>query len=86
MKRFAVIGLGNFGFYAVKALYEDGNEVVAIDTDKARVQAIDPYSTEAVVLATKTVKVSFYSLHKFGSSLFVTFHFEPNEMLRVIGN
>ncbi len=50
MKRFAVIGLGNFGFHAVKALFEDGNEVVAIDTDKARVQAIDPHSTEAVVL------------------------------------
>jgi trk system potassium uptake protein len=50
MKRFAVIGLGNFGFYAAKALYEDGNEVVAIDLDKNRVQAIDPYSTEAVVL------------------------------------
>ena len=50
MKRFAVIGLGNFGFYAAKALFEDGNEVVAIDTNKARVQAIDPHSTEAVVL------------------------------------
>lgn len=50
MKRFAVIGLGNFGFYAAKALFEDGNEVVAIDTDKAKVQAIDPHSTEAVVL------------------------------------
>ena len=50
MKRFAVIGLGNFGFHAAKALFEDGNEVVAIDADKARVQAIDPYSTEAVVL------------------------------------
>lgn len=50
MKRFAVIGLGNFGFHAAKALYEDGNEVVAIDSDKARVHAIDPYSTEAVVL------------------------------------
>jgi len=50
MKRFAVIGLGNFGFYAAKALFEDGNEVVAIDTDRARVQAIDPHSTEAVVL------------------------------------
>lgn len=50
MKRFAVIGLGNFGFYAAKALFEDGNEVVAIDTDKTRVQAIDPHSTEAVVL------------------------------------
>ncbi len=50
MKRFAVIGLGNFGFHAAKALFEDGNEVLAIDTDKGRVQAIDPYSTEAVVL------------------------------------
>ena len=42
MKRFAVIGLGNFGFHAAKALFEDGNEVVAIDSDKTRVQAIDP--------------------------------------------
>jgi trk/ktr system potassium uptake protein len=50
MKRFAVIGLGNFGFHTAKALYEDGNEVVAIDTDKGRVQAIDAHSTEAVVL------------------------------------
>jgi len=50
MKRFAVIGLGNFGFHAAKALYEDGNEVVAIDTDKARVQYIDPFCTEALVL------------------------------------
>lgn len=50
MKRFAVIGLGNFGFHAAKALYEDGNEVVAIDSDKHRVQAIDAFATEAVVL------------------------------------
>lgn len=50
MKRFAVIGLGNFGFHAAKTLFEDGNEVVAIDADRARVQAIDPYTTEAVVL------------------------------------
>ena len=50
MRRFAVIGLGNFGFYAAKALYEDGNEVVAVDKDRNRVQSVDPYSTEAVVL------------------------------------
>ncbi|HPD60776.1 MAG TPA: TrkA family potassium uptake protein, partial [Thermodesulfobacteriota bacterium] len=50
MKRFAVIGLGNFGFYAAKALFEDGHEVIAIDKDKDRVQDIDPHSTEAVVL------------------------------------
>jgi trk system potassium uptake protein TrkA len=50
MKRFAVIGLGNFGFHAAKALYEDGNEVIAIDMDRNRVQAIDAHSTEAIVL------------------------------------
>ncbi len=50
MKRFAVIGLGNFGFYAAKALYEDGNEVVAIDMNKTRVQAVDPHATEALVM------------------------------------
>jgi trk system potassium uptake protein TrkA len=50
MKHFAVIGLGNFGFSAAKSLFEDGHEVLAIDVDKARVQAIDPYATEAVVL------------------------------------
>ena len=50
MKRFAVIGLGNFGFHAAKALYEDGNEVLAIDSDRARVQSIDPHCTEAMVL------------------------------------
>ncbi|MBN1841001.1 MAG: TrkA family potassium uptake protein, partial [Deltaproteobacteria bacterium] len=50
MKHFAVIGLGNFGFHATKALFEDGNEVLAIDADKGRAQAIDPFSTEAMVL------------------------------------
>jgi trk system potassium uptake protein TrkA len=50
MKRFAIIGLGNFGFHMAKALFEEGNEVVAIDTDKARVQAVDSHATEAIVL------------------------------------
>ena len=50
MKRFAVIGLGNFGFHAAKALYEDGNEVLAIDTDRAKVQCVDAHATEAMVL------------------------------------
>ncbi|RJQ82711.1 MAG: TrkA family potassium uptake protein [Desulfobacteraceae bacterium] len=50
MKRFAVIGLGNFGFHTAKALYEDGNEVIAIDTEKTKVQAIDPHCSEAIVL------------------------------------
>lgn len=50
MKKFAVIGLGNFGFHVAKALYEDWNEVIAIDNDRSRVHAIDAFSTEALVL------------------------------------
>jgi len=50
MKKFAVIGLGNFGFHVAKALYAEGNEVLAIDSDKNRVQAIAPYSSEALIL------------------------------------
>jgi trk system potassium uptake protein len=50
MKRYAVIGLGNFGFHAAKALYEEGNEVIAIDTDRDRVQSVDPHCTEAIVM------------------------------------
>ncbi|MEJ2154117.1 MAG: TrkA family potassium uptake protein [Desulfobacteraceae bacterium] len=50
MKKFAVIGLGNFGFHAAKALYEDGNEVLAVDADKGRVQSIDAFCSQAIVL------------------------------------
>lgn len=50
MKRFAVIGLGNFGFHVAKTLYKDGNEVVAIDTDRGRIQEIGSYITEAIVM------------------------------------
>ncbi|PIP39424.1 MAG: potassium transporter TrkA [Desulfobacterales bacterium CG23_combo_of_CG06-09_8_20_14_all_51_8] len=50
MKKFAVIGLGNFGFHVAKTLYEDKNEVIAIDIDKSRVQAIDTYASEAIVM------------------------------------
>jgi len=48
-KRFAVIGAGNFGYYVAKALYENKNEVIAIDRNKERVQAIEPHCTSAVV-------------------------------------
>ena len=50
MKRFAVIGLGKFGFHVAKALFEAGNEVVAVDQDKNRIQEIDPFCTEAIVM------------------------------------
>lgn len=49
-KKFAVIGLGKFGFHVARSLYEAGHEVVAMDSEKSRVQAIDPYSSEAFLL------------------------------------
>jgi len=49
MKRFAVIGVGSFGFYVAKALYENKNEVIAIDRSKERVQAVEPFCTSAIV-------------------------------------
>ena len=50
MKKFAVIGLGNFGLHVAKTLFEEGHEVIAVDSDKARVQAINSHCSEAVVL------------------------------------
>ena len=49
-KRFAVIGLGKFGFHVAKSLFEEGHEVVAIDQDRKLIREIDPYCTEAIVM------------------------------------
>jgi len=48
MKRFCVIGVGNFGYYIARALYEEGHEVVAIDVNQEKVQRIMNYSTVAI--------------------------------------
>ena len=49
MKQFAVVGLGNFGFYLSVRLYEKGHDVLAIDKDPGRVQEIRDKVTQAVV-------------------------------------
>ena len=49
MKQFAVIGLGNFGTYLARHLYEKGHDVLAIDLDLARVQEIKDSVSQAVV-------------------------------------
>ena len=50
MKRFAVIGAGSFGFYVSKALYENNHEVITIDRNRDRIQAVEPHTTTAIVL------------------------------------
>ena len=42
-------GLGNFGSWVGRTVFENGREVLAIDSDKDRVQKIKHYATVAVV-------------------------------------
>ncbi|HQN00696.1 MAG TPA: TrkA family potassium uptake protein [Candidatus Hydrogenedentes bacterium] len=50
MKQFAVIGLGNFGWALARELMEQGAQVVAIDRDAQRIEAIKDQVTYAVTL------------------------------------
>jgi trk system potassium uptake protein TrkA len=49
MKRFVVIGLGNFGASAAEALHAQGHEVIAIDPRGEAVDRITPHVTRAAV-------------------------------------
>ncbi|HMO26419.1 MAG TPA: NAD-binding protein [Tepidisphaeraceae bacterium] len=42
MKRFVVIGLGNFGSTTANALHRQGHEVIVIDTDVFGAQRSKP--------------------------------------------
>ncbi|MCJ7499602.1 TrkA family potassium uptake protein [bacterium] len=48
MKKFCVIGLGNFGYHLARTLYEDGQEVIAIDLNQERVQRIRDHCSVAI--------------------------------------
>ena len=48
-KKFCVIGLGNFGFHVVETLDEEGHEVIAIDTDKDKVQSVKDICSYALL-------------------------------------
>jgi trk system potassium uptake protein TrkA len=50
MRRYAVIGLGSFGYEVARALFEEKNEVVGIDRSQERVQAVETFSTSAILL------------------------------------
>jgi len=49
MKRVCVIGLGNFGFHVARTLYEDGHEVLAVDTDREKVQGMRDHASLAII-------------------------------------
>jgi trk system potassium uptake protein TrkA len=48
MKRFCVIGVGNFGYYVARVLFENRHEVTAIDAVQEKVQRIKDYSSAAI--------------------------------------
>jgi trk system potassium uptake protein TrkA len=50
MIKFAIIGLGSFGSNVAKTLYEHRHEVLAIDKDKAKVEAAKSFSSHAVLM------------------------------------
>lgn len=48
-KQFAIIGLGNFGFYLASALFKKGHEVLGIDIVARKVQEIRDQVSRAVI-------------------------------------
>jgi trk/ktr system potassium uptake protein len=50
MKRYVIIGLGNFGFYLAKNLYEEGHEVLAIDQNRERVARVQDLVGEVMIM------------------------------------
>ena len=49
MKKFAVFGLGNFGFSVAKALYEEGHEVLCVDREEERIRRIQDFATHTII-------------------------------------
>ncbi len=47
-KKFAVIGLGNFGFNVARTLFEEGHDVLALDVEQDPTQKIRPYCSQAI--------------------------------------
>jgi trk system potassium uptake protein TrkA len=56
MKRFVIVGLGNFGTGVAEALYEKGHEVVALDVAEEAVDRIAPFVSRAAVGDARQIK------------------------------
>jgi trk system potassium uptake protein TrkA len=70
MKQFAIIGLGNFGYYLATHLYEKGHDVLAIDKDHNLVQKIKDHVTQAVVAdATDFKTMDSLSIHEMDAAV-----------------
>lgn len=73
MKRFAVIGLGNFGFHVAKTLYQEGHDVLGIDKDKEKIQKTKDFVTQAIVIdATNKENLKTLDLEKMDAVILST--------------
>ena len=54
VRRFVVIGLGNFGFGLVEMLHARGHDVIAIDADEAKVERARRFATRSLMLDATT--------------------------------
>lgn len=96
MKRFLVIGLGTFGSQAARALYRHGAEVLAVDLDESKVEAVSDRSTRAVCLnaldeeamesiGAFDVDVAILALrHRFDSTVLVTYNLKQHEIREIL--
>lgn len=49
MKRFCIIGAGNFGFHVASNLYHEGHEVMVIDNEHGNVQRLQEHCSYAIL-------------------------------------
>lgn len=50
VRRFVIVGLGNFGSGLVEVLHAQGHDVIAIDIDEEKVDRVRPFAARAVVM------------------------------------
>lgn len=56
MKRFVIIGLGNFGASVAEALHAANQDVLAVDTSEEAVQRVAPFASRAVLADGRSAK------------------------------
>jgi len=49
MGRFCVIGVSNFGYHLAASLYQEGHEVVVVDSERNRLQKVQNLSSYAIL-------------------------------------
>ncbi|WP_020677576.1 potassium channel family protein [Geopsychrobacter electrodiphilus] len=49
MKRFCIIGAGNFGFHVASNLYQEGHEVMVVDNNRAHIQQAQEHCSFAIL-------------------------------------